>query len=124
MMGIGHAILLSKPTGMTTSKMTNDPVDRPENIRTLSKDGRNLEVQPLIYPYMYVTLACANLGNTNITTSHGNEDGFDRHQGFAATEVSTSHQSFAENRNDYNSDYVGQHEKRERHKGGAKAAHS
>lgn len=74
---------------------------------------------------MYVALACVNLGNTNITTSHlGNEDQFDRHQGFAATEVSTSHQSFAENRNDYNSDYVGQHEKRERHKGGVKSAHS
>lgn len=101
-MGIGHAILLSKPTGMTTSKMKNDPVDycRPENIRTLSKNGRNLEVQPLIYPYMYVALACVNLGNTNITTSHlRNKDDLNRRQAFAATEVSTSHQSFAE---DYN----------------------
>lgn len=73
-METGYAILLSKPTGINTSKMTRGAVDRPESIR-LPTVGRSLEVQPLISPYMYVALACVNPGNTNITTSHlRNED--------------------------------------------------
>ena len=104
----GHAILLLRMTGTTTSGMTKGAVDRPKHITTPRKNGRNPEVQLLIYPHMYVALTCMNVGNTNLTTSQlRDEDAFDRRQILAATEVSRSYQSATEKRDNHNWDYVG-----------------
>lgn len=98
---------------------------RAEVLKGTKTNGKNREVQPLIYPHMYATPACANQSNANLTKPQlRNEDEFDRRQSLAATGISKSYQSVAEKRNNHNNDYIGHWPREERrgHKGAVKFA--
>ena len=112
--------LRSEPTWMTTSERRKEARGEPRFMKGTKTNGKNREVQQIIYPHMYATPACANQSNANLTKPQlQNEDEFDRRQSLAATGISKSYQSVAEKRNNHNNDYIGHWPREERrgHKG-------